>query len=122
MTDAIDLKTKLASFNDTWHPRIIAEANGQLLKLARCEGALEWHSHEGEDEVFLCLEGQLVLELRDREVVLEPGQLFVVPRGVEHRPRAEPRASVLLFEPSQTQHLGGEGGAREVAVDEQEWI
>jgi mannose-6-phosphate isomerase-like protein (cupin superfamily) len=122
MTDVIDLKSKLAAFHDTWHPRIIGEANGQLLKLAQCEGALEWHSHQAEDEVFLCLEGRLVLELRDREVALEAGQLFVVPRGVEHKPRAEPRASVLLFEPKQTQHLGGEGGAREVAVDDQEWI
>jgi mannose-6-phosphate isomerase-like protein (cupin superfamily) len=122
MTDSIDLTSKLASFEDTWHPRIIGEANGQYLKLAHCEGTLEWHAHEGEDEVFLCLEGRLVLELRDREVALEPGQLFVVPRGVEHRPRAEPRAAVLLFEPSQTLHLGGDGGAREVAIEDQEWI
>ena len=122
MNETIDLKTKLDSFEDTWHPRIIGKANGQLLKLAKCEGALEWHSHQDEDEVFLCLDGRLVLELRDREIALEPGQIFVVPRGVEHRPRAEPRASVLLFEPSDTQHLGGEGGAREVPVEEQEWI
>lgn len=122
MTDTIDLKTKLASFSDTWHPRVIGEANGQLLKIAHCEGTLEWHSHEEEDEVFLCLEGKLVLELRDREVVLEPGQLFVVPRGVEHCPRAEPRASILLFEPGRTQHLGGQGGDREVAIKDQKRI
>lgn len=122
MANAIDLKSKLESFDETWSPRIIGEANGQYLKLARCEGTLEWHSHEGEDEVFLCLEGRLVLELRDREVVLEAGQLFVVRRGTEHRPRAEPRASVLLFEPTETQHLGGEGGSREVGVEDQERI
>ena len=122
MANAIDLKSKLESFDETWSPRIIGEANGQYLKLARCEGALEWHSHEGEDEVFLCLEGRLVLELRDREVALEAGQLFIVRRGVEHRPRAEPRAAVLLFEPTETQHMGGEGGPREVGVEDQERI
>ena len=122
MANAIDLKSKLEAFDDTWSPRIIGEANGQYLKLARCEGVLEWHSHEGEDEVFLCLEGRFVLELRDRDVVLEPGQLFIVRRGVEHRPRAEPRAAVLLFEPIQTQHLGKEGGARAVDVEDQERI
>ena len=122
MPETIDLKSKLSSFEDTWHPRIIGEANGQYLKLAHCEGTLEWHSHDNEDEVFLCIDGRLVLELRDREITLEAGQLFVVPRGVEHRPRAEPRASVLLFEPKQTEHLGGSGGPREVTVDDQEWI
>ena len=122
MPETIDLKSKFSSFEDTWHPRIIGEANGQYLKLAHCEGTLEWHSHDNEDEVFLCIDGRLVLELRDREITLEAGQLFVVPRGVEHRPRAEPRASVLLFEPKQTEHLGGSGGPREVTVDDQEWI
>ena len=122
MHDVIDLEEKLNRFDDLWHPRIIGEANGQYLKLAHGEGSLEWHRHEHEDEVFLCLRGRLVLEMRDREVVLEPGQLFMMPRGVEHRPRAEPRASVLLFEPGQTRHLGGEGGAREVSIEEQTWI
>lgn len=120
--DTIDLASKLATFTDTWHPRIIGEANGQYLKLAHCSGSLEWHSHQGEDEVFLCVAGRLVIELRDREVALEPGQLFVVPRGVEHRPRAEPTASVLLFEPCDTQHLGGTGGSREVAIEDQSRI
>lgn len=119
MNDVIDLRRKLDSFKDIWSPRIIAEANGQLLKLAHGEGTLEWHRHEEEDEVFLCLEGRLVLEMRDREVVLEPGQIFVMPRNVEHRPRAEPRASVLLFEPGATRHLGGTGGDREVPVEDQ---
>ena len=119
MHDVIDLEKKLNRFSDTWHPRIIGEANGQYLKLAHGEGSLEWHRHEHEDEVFLCLRGRIVLEMRDREVALEPGQLFIMPRGVEHRPRAEPTASVLLFEPAATEHLGGDGGAREVDVEDQ---
>ena len=122
MQDVIDLGSKLDAFSETWSPRIIAEANGQYLKLAHGEGTLEWHSHAEEDEVFLCLAGRLVLEMRDREVALEPGQLFVMPRGVEHRPRAEPRASVLLFEPGGTRHLGGTGGSREVEIEDQPWI
>ena len=122
MHDVIDLDEKLNAFDETWHPRIIGSCNGQYLKLAHGEGALEWHSHEEEDEAFLCLRGRIVLEMRDREVVLEPGQLFIMPRGVEHRPRAEPTASVLLFEPASTEHLGGEGGAREVDVADQPWI
>jgi mannose-6-phosphate isomerase-like protein (cupin superfamily) len=115
----IDLAERLARVREPWSPRIVGEANGQYLKLARGEGTLEWHSHADEDEVFLCLEGRLVLELRDREVALGPGQLFVVPRGVEHRPRAEPTASILLFEPRTTLHLGGMGGEREVAIEDQ---
>jgi mannose-6-phosphate isomerase-like protein (cupin superfamily) len=122
MHDVIDLDEKLDAFDETWHPRIIGEANGQYLKLAHGVGSLEWHSHQHEDEVFLCLRGRLVLEMRDREVVLEPGQLFMMPRGVEHRPRAEPTASVLLFEPAGTEHLGGDGGSREVDVADQPWI
>ena len=119
MTSAIDLVSKLSSFDDTWHPRVIGEANGQYIKLAHCEGALEWHSHEDQDEVFLCLAGRLILEFQDREVTLEPGQLFVVPRGLQHRPRADPKASVLLFEPKETLHLGGEGGSREISIQDQ---
>ena len=122
MSDVIDLKTKLDAFNDIWSPRIIGEANGQYLKLAKGEGELEWHAHADEDEVFICLEGRFVLELRDREIVLEPGQLFIVPRGVEHKPRAEPTASVLLFEPKATLHLGKDGGDRAVAVSDQQKI
>lgn len=122
MTRGIDLTEKLALVDQLWSPRVIGEANGQLLKLAKGEGTLEWHSHQDEDEVFLCLEGRLVLEFRDGEVSLDPGQLCVVPRGVEHRPRAEPHAAILLFEPKATEHLGGTGGDREVPIDDQQWI
>ena len=122
MNDVIDLGQKLDAFDETWHPRIIGACNGQYLKLAHGAGSLEWHRHDLEDEAFLCLRGRLVLEMRDREVALEPGQLFIMPRGVEHRPRAEPTASVLLFEPAETEHLGGAGGSREVDVRDQPWI
>ncbi len=119
MAESIDLHKKLETIRQFWHPKIIGEANGQYIKLARCEGELEWHRHREEDEVFLCLEGQLRLEMRDEEVVLNPGELFVVPRGVEHKPHAQPNTSVLLVEPKSTQHLGELESPRAVNIEEQ---
>ena len=96
----IDLAKKLDSFQDTWSPKIIAGLNGQEVKLARLEGDFEWHSHPGEDELFLVLEGRFTMEFRDRRVEMGVGQMIVVPRGVEHRPVAAESCSVLLFEPA----------------------
>ena len=90
----------------TWRPRLVATLNGQEVKLAKLEGAFVWHKHDEEDELFLCVEGRLRIEMRERSVELEPGELFVVPKGVEHRPVAEPTASVLLFEPAGVRNTG----------------
>jgi mannose-6-phosphate isomerase-like protein (cupin superfamily) len=106
MSGAINLRQKLGELHDLWSPRVLAELNGQQVRLAKLEGEFVWHQHEREDELFLVLEGRLRLLLRDREVLLEEGELFVVPRGVEHKPVAEPRASVLLFEPAGTLNTG----------------
>lgn len=105
-TDKVDLREKLALFHDHWNPRIVGELNGQQVKLAKLLGAFDWHAHDEEDELFLVLDGHLRLELRDRVVDLAPGQFFIVPRGVEHRPVAEAEASVLLFEPASTVNTG----------------
>jgi mannose-6-phosphate isomerase-like protein (cupin superfamily) len=102
----VDLADRLGSFDDRWSPRIIAELNGQHVKLAKVEGDFVWHHHESEDELFLVLAGRLVIELRDRTVVLDPGQLCVIPRGVEHRPRADSETHLLLFEPAGTLNTG----------------
>ena len=102
----ISLAAKLASFSDRWSPKIVAELNGQHVKLAKLEGEFVWHHHEHEDELFLVLEGTLVLEFRDGSVTLEPGELLVVPRGVEHRPVARGEVHVLLFEPVSTRNTG----------------
>lgn len=99
LVDKIDLKTKLESFEDQWSPKIIAALNGQEVKLAKLEGAFEWHSHPDEDELFLVLEGEFKMEFRDHTVKIKKGQIIVVPRGVEHKPVAEKACSVLLFEP-----------------------
>ena len=98
--DTIDLNEKLALFNDHWSPRIIAGVNGQEVKLAKFIGAFEWHSHPDADELFFVLEGSFVMEFRDRQVDVGEGHMIVVPKGVEHRPRAENQCSVMLVEPA----------------------
>jgi len=102
----VNLREKLEHIPDYWHPRIVAELNGQDVKLAKLQGEFIWHHHDSEDEFFLVLHGQITLRLPDREVVLEEGECFVVPRGVEHQPYAEHEAHVLLFEPSGTVNTG----------------
>ncbi len=118
--DVVNLEAKFALFSDRWRPRIVAELNGQHVKLARLEGPFEWHSHPAEDELFLVLGGTLRMELREGTRVLRPGELLVIPRGVEHRPvAAEGEVRVLLFEPASTVNTGDRPGARTVAA---EWI
>jgi len=118
--ERIDLAEKLSRFNERWSPRIVAELNGQHVKLAKLEGEFVWHSHTDEDELFLVLEGQLTLELRDGAVVLGPGQMVVVPRGVDHRPIATGEVHVLLFEPAGTLNTGSVRNKR--TVDDPERI
>ena len=106
MAGAVDLAAKLASFDETWVPRIVAELNGQHVKVAKLQGEYVWHAHAEEDELFWVLTGQLRLELRDRVIELGPGQLFVVPRGTEHRPVAAELVELVLFEPASTRNTG----------------
>lgn len=103
---AINLAEKLSLITEHWSPRIVGELNGQQVKLAKVAGEFIWHSHQNEDELFLVLEGSLRLEFRDGSVTLEPGELFIVPRGVEHRPVAQGEAHILLFEPASTVNTG----------------
>lgn len=107
--DVIDIAGKLASFDDTWNPRIVAELNGQQVKVTKLRGAFDWHHHAGEDELFWVVRGRLRMQLRDpgeREVEIGPGQILVVPRGVEHRPIADEECHVVLFEPATTLNTG----------------
>lgn len=116
----VDLDDKLAAFSDHWSPKIVGELNGQQVKLAKLLGEFDWHHHEHEDELFLVLGGELTLRLRgdggsgDREVVLLPGQFFIVPRGVEHQPVAREECSVMLFEPASTLNTGNVENERTV--------
>ena len=118
--EKINLREKLAGIAEPWKPRILAALNGQEVKLARLEGEFVWHAHPAEDELFLVLEGRLRMELRDGVLELEPGELCVVPRGVEHRPVADAGTAVLLFEPAGTRNTGDRPG--ELTVENPEWI
>ena len=116
----INLAEKLALFSERWSPKIIAGLNGQHVKLVKSLGEFPWHFHEHEDELFLVVRGTLRMEFRDRAVVLEEGEMIVVPRGVEHRPVAEQEVCLLLFEPAATVNTGSAGGAHTVAKPD--WI
>ena len=102
----VDLAAAFASFHDAWNPRIVAELNGQHVKVAKFEGAFDWHHHDAEDELFWVVRGSVRILLEDGEVHLEAGQLFVVPRGVRHKPVADGVAEVVLFEPASTLNTG----------------
>jgi mannose-6-phosphate isomerase-like protein (cupin superfamily) len=104
--ERIRLTDKLDHIREYWEPKIVAELNGQHVKLAKIAGEFIWHSHEQEDELFLVLRGRMTMEFRDRKVALEPGDVLVVPRGVEHRPVAEEETHILMFEPAGTLNTG----------------
>jgi mannose-6-phosphate isomerase-like protein (cupin superfamily) len=114
----INLANALASFHTLWDPKIIGELNGQHVKLVKLQGEFVWHAHADADELFLVLAGSLDMQCRDRTVTVREGELVVVPRGVEHCPRAEVETHVLLFEPAGTLNTGDAGGIRTVADPE----
>ena len=104
--EKITLAEKFEQFDEHWTPHIVAELNGQHVKVAKFLGEFEWHHHEDEDELFFVIEGLIRIEFRDDTLVLEPGEMIVVPRGVEHKPVAPEEAKVLLFEPASTVNTG----------------
>jgi mannose-6-phosphate isomerase-like protein (cupin superfamily) len=110
VAEKVNLAAKLASFDEHFSPKIIAELNDYKVAVVKVKGDFVWHSHPDTDDFFLVLAGRLRIELRDREIELGPGELFVVPRGVEHRPRADEEAQVLLVEPLGTPNTGDAGG------------
>jgi mannose-6-phosphate isomerase-like protein (cupin superfamily) len=104
--EKINLAEKLARIQDHWNPRIVADLNGQQVKLVKLLGAFDWHHHDIEDELFLVVKGSFRMEFRDCAVELREGEMLVVPRGVEHRPVADQEVEVLLFEPASTLNTG----------------
>jgi mannose-6-phosphate isomerase-like protein (cupin superfamily) len=112
--EKVVIAERLARFTEHWQPKIVAELNGQHVKLAKFKGEFVWHHHEHEDELFLVIAGRFRMELRDRTIDLAPGEMLVVPAGTEHRPVADEEVSVLLFEPAGTLNTGNVGGARTV--------
>lgn len=112
----VNLPEKFAQFTEQWQPKIVAELNGQQVKIARIAGEFEWHAHEQEDELFMVVRGVLRLKFRDGEAVLNEGELIVVPRGVEHLPVAETEETwIMMFEPASTLNTGNVTSERTVA-------
>lgn len=109
MSNVVSLQEKLNSFSDQWSPRIVAEMNGHDVMVVRVSGEFVWHSHPETDDFFLVIDGELDIELREKTVTLRPGELYVVPRGVEHRPVARKgEVQMLLIEPKGTPNTGDE--------------
>jgi mannose-6-phosphate isomerase-like protein (cupin superfamily) len=102
----INLAEKFARFSDQWSPKIVADLNDSQVKLAKVEGEFVWHNHADEDELFLVVKGELTIELRDGQVTLGPGELVVIPKGVEHRPVAREEVQLILIEPKGIKHTG----------------
>ena len=113
--DKVNISEKLALIHEHWRPKVAAELNGQEVKLVKIQGEFIWHQHDAEDEMFLVVKGRLRMEFRDRAVILGPGELIVVPHGVEHRPVAEQEVEMMLFEPAGTRNTGNVNDARYTA-------
>lgn len=120
MKHKVNLKEKLSLFSAHWTPKIVGELNGQYVKLAKIKGEMVWHDHADEDEMFLVIKGNMTLNFRDGKVDLNEGEMYIVPRGVEHLPVAEEECHILLFEPKSTAHTGKVKS--ELTVNEQDWI
>jgi mannose-6-phosphate isomerase-like protein (cupin superfamily) len=118
--DKVNIREKFSLFSEYWTPKIIGELNEQYVKLAKVKGEFVWHKHDDEDEFFMVIKGSLTIQLRDCDIRLNEGELFIVPKGVEHKPVAVEEAHVLLFEPKETKHTGDVKS--EITVEDQEWI
>lgn len=114
---AINFREKLGLFHEHWTPKVVAEMNDYQFKLVKVQGDFVWHDHQDTDETFIVVEGSLRIDFRDGSVELEAGEMFVVPRGVEHKPYAAGEAQVLIIEPRGVQNTGGEGGERTAEND-----
>jgi mannose-6-phosphate isomerase-like protein (cupin superfamily) len=118
--ESINFQTKLGKFNDHWTPRVIAQMNDYQFKLAKVEGDFVWHDHPDTDETFIVLEGELRIDFRDGNVTLKKGEMYVIPKGVEHKPFAEKEAKILLIEPLGVVNTGDAGG--ELTAQMNDWI
>lgn len=116
--EKVNLARKFAAIREPWRPRLVGELNGQHVRLVKLEGEFVWHRHEDEDELFLVVEGSVLIRLRDREIRLNEGEFFIVPRGFEHQPAAEKTACVLMFEPASTVNTGNVRNQRTIETIE----
>lgn len=104
--EKVNITEKLNAFHDHWNPRIVGELNGQQVKAVKLKGEFIWHHHDHEDELFLVIKGTLKMELREKTVLINPGEFIIVPHGVEHKPIADEEVEILLFEPASTLNTG----------------
>ena len=104
--DKVNVSQKMSLFTEYWSPKIVGEVNDAYVKVVKLKGEFIWHSHEHEDEMFYVLKGQLVLRFRDRDIILNPGEFLIIPKGVEHLPVAEEEVQVMLFEARTTLNTG----------------
>jgi mannose-6-phosphate isomerase-like protein (cupin superfamily) len=118
MDRVVDLADRLAQFSEHWSPKVIARLNDYEIKVVKIQGEFTWHTHEETDELFLVLAGELTIQLRDGDVVLRPGQLHVVPRGVEHCPIAAGEVHAMLIEPAGVVNTGDAGGPLTAGYDD----
>ncbi len=116
----INLRDKLSRLHETWQPRVIAEMNDYQFKVVKLHGDFVWHSHADTDETFIVLDGELRIDFRDGPLTLRAGELYVVPRGVEHKPYAEHEVQVMLIEPRGVLNTGDAGGER--TADNDRWV
>jgi len=116
----INFKEKYSKFTKHWSPRIIGEMNNYQFKLAKIEGEFIWHGHKDTDETFIVIEGEMILKFRDSEVKLTQGEMYVVPKGIEHKPCAENECKILVIEPRGVINTGDAGG--ELTLKEDMWI
>ena len=117
---AIHIKEKLDKFSEHWSPKIIAQMNDYHFKLVKFQGDFVWHSHSDTDETFIIIEGQMSIDFRDGRIDLKAGEMFVVPKGAEHKPVAERECKVMLLEPAGTVNTGDFGGA--MTAEDKVWI
>ncbi len=118
---AINLKEKLTRFSEHWCPKIIAQMNDYHFKLVKFQGDFVWHSHDDTDETFIVLDGEMSIDFRDGKVDLKAGEMFVVPKGVEHKPFAEKECKVMLVEPAGTINTGNADGG-DLTAEDNVWI
>ncbi len=118
--EALNFSQKLSLFDELWQPRVIAEMNDYQFKIVKIKGDFVWHDHKDTDETFIVLDGRLRIDFRDGAVELGAGEMFVVPRGVEHKPYAEDEVKMLLIEPRGVKNTGDEGG--ELSAKNDVWI
>ncbi|MDQ3021718.1 MAG: cupin domain-containing protein [Bacteroidota bacterium] len=118
--NVININEKLEKFSDYFNPRIITELNGQHVKVGKFKGDFVWHSHKDEDELFFVIKGKFFMDFRDKTVELNEGEMLLVPKGIEHKPRADEEVHVMLFEPASTLNTGDV--ENELTKKELEWI